>query len=239
MSKRPVSFHPGFTLMEVLVCIIIISVVASLVVAALGQARMLAWRVSCASNLRQIGNAMFTYANDHNGTLPPTTHVTGSEGYEIAWIYALSPYLNDIDEVRICPADPHGPDRLKGGGTSYILNNIAFDPRYDPFGGLMDSYNNLFRLTNPPETFWAGSISDSRTGTSVQNDHTHAEGWDAGWGTFISDIEPNRHRMGDSNRAHTNGSSNYLFADGHVENIPAIEMKRRFDRGENFARPPQ
>ncbi len=239
MRARAQLYRHGFTLMEMLACIAIVAIITSLVIAALGRAKMAAHRTTCASNLRQIGTAVFGYANDHKGALPPTTHVTGSQGYEIAWIYALAPYLADVDEVRICPADPHGAERLKGGGTSYLLNNIAFDARYDPFGNLLESYNNLFRLANPSRTFWAGSISDSRTGASVLNDHTHAESWDAGWGAFIRDIEPNRHRVGDSNRTHTNGSSNYLFADGHVENIPASEMKRRFDSGENFARPPQ
>ena len=37
----------------------------------LGRARESANRVKCASNLRQIGQAAFLYANDHGGHLPP------------------------------------------------------------------------------------------------------------------------------------------------------------------------
>lgn len=36
-----------------------------------GRARETAQRVKCASNLRQIGQAAFLYANDHSGQLPP------------------------------------------------------------------------------------------------------------------------------------------------------------------------
>lgn len=226
----------GLTLVELLVCLSILAILGALVVAAVGNGRMAAERAQCASNLGQIGTAVLLYANEHNGNLPPTTHVTGVD-YELAWIYGLAPYLGDVDEVRICPADPNGEERLKGGGTSYILNNIVFDPKYDAFGNLMESYGNVYRLPSPSQTFLASTISDSRPGSSVLNDHTHADGWDAGWSAFIRDIEPNRHRMGDSNREHTNGSSNYLFADGHVENISALTMKEHFDRGENLARP--
>jgi hypothetical protein len=38
---------------------------------ALGRAREEANRIKCASNLRQIGQAAFLYANDHGGQLPP------------------------------------------------------------------------------------------------------------------------------------------------------------------------
>ena len=50
------------------------------------------------------------------------------------------------------------------------------------------------------------------------------------------DIAPGRH--GGATGSDLRGSSNYLFADGHVENWKAIDVKRRVDGGENIALPP-
>jgi prepilin-type processing-associated H-X9-DG protein len=178
------------------------------------------------------------YADDHDGLLPPTSHSTAGDAAG-AWIALLRPYIADTDAVRVCPADPLRAERAAAGASSYILNNIVFDPLYDPFGGSSRAYNNLHRLSDPSRTLLAGIVSEARPGVSPLNDHTHAESWDRGWRVVIGDIEPNRHRVGPSNEEKTNGNSNYLFADGHVETIDALALKQQFDRGINFAWPPE
>jgi len=228
----------AFSLVEIVVVLAIVGTLIVLVLPALQYAKMAADRSKCISNLRQIGTAIHAYAAEHNNDLPPTTHVTGSN-LEQAWIFRLKPYLDNVDEVRLSPADPNRGARRVGGGTSYLLNNIVFDSKFGPFGEPLPSLNNLLRLPRPSKTFFAGIVSESNTGDGAQTDHTHAEGWDNGWSSFIADIQPNIHRVGASNADRTNGTSNYLFADGSVRNIPATEMKARFDAGENFARPPE
>jgi general secretion pathway protein G len=53
------------------------------------------------------------------------------------------------------------------------------------------------------------------------------------------DISPDRHRTGALKPDHSNGSANYLFADGHVDSIRAITIKQKIERGENPAQPPE
>lgn len=240
------SSRRGFTLVETLVVLGVLAVLVVMTTPMMKRAVIAGWQQRCAGNLRQIGLAISTYAADHDGWLPGTTHEWGAD-YTKAWIHALKPYLGDMDQVRICPADPKGTQRLAAEGTSYILNSYVFVPQVGPFGEpLGASLNNLNRISQPSKTLFAANISDKQ-GVSVQSDHTHSERWggselpepSAGgnWDALCADIEPDRFTT-NPKADHTDGSANYLFADAHVENIVASVIKERLERGDNIARPP-
>jgi prepilin-type N-terminal cleavage/methylation domain-containing protein/prepilin-type processing-associated H-X9-DG protein len=226
----------AFTLIELLVVIGIIAILAAITIPIALSMHTKGKQTASMSNMRQIGVALISYAGENNGNLPETTHTTGVK-FNRAWIFALKPFLNDVDRVRICPADPIGKQRLQANGTSYVLNSYVFVPQIGPFGQDLGRLNNVNRLPYPAHTLIAFNVSDKR-GASVMSDHTHSEQWVGNWRALCADIEPNRFRNGSSNAGHTNGSANYLYLDGHAENIPAREVKRRIEAGERFGKPP-
>ena len=62
----------GFTLIELLVVVSIIALLVSILLPSLNQAKELAKRTICASNLRNLGLGFAMYANDYKGRTPPT-----------------------------------------------------------------------------------------------------------------------------------------------------------------------
>lgn len=234
------SQQPAFTLIELLVVIAITATVAGMLLPALSSAKVRARQTSCASNLRQLGLGLVLYSDDYDGWLPLTTH--GVSQTNRSWIFTIRPYLGNVDGVRICPADPQRHARLTNNAASYIMNEYTSVDRLDPFGGHLESFRNMNRLRRPSETHTVFTAADSLS-PSVFADHTHSRGWVkngiGAWPQVTRDIAPDRHRMGSARPEHDSGSANYLFADGHVIAIRAAAFKRRIDRGDNPAKPPE
>lgn len=233
-------YHRAFTLIELLVVIAIIALLLSMLLPALSRARMYARRVVSTSNMRQIGMAMTLYAEDNEGLFPETTHGhSGTRAREVSWINTLSKYVGDVDDIRICPADPKRQQRLEAGLTSYTMNEyIAVDDR-DPFGRVVGrSYRNLYRLPRPERTITAFVAADDLA-VSATSDHTHSRSWFSSaraWDAIRADIQPDRYSTQKSSD-NTRGTTLFLHADTNVQVMQATDIKDMAEQGIDFAKP--
>lgn len=234
----------GFTLIELLVVIAIIAVLMGVLLPSLSAARMHAKRVASAANLRQIGLAMEMYAQDNRGFFPETSHgLTGRAARKRSWIFTLSPYIGDVNEVRVCPADPKRRQRKVNPTSSYIMNEYIAVDAVNPFGQATGpSYRNKYKLKRPPKTITVFVGADGLS-AALTSDHTHSRQWflpspNVPWDALRRDIQPDRYGTHET-EDNTSGSSLYLCADGRVENIKAQVIKKMADRFEDFSKPPE
>lgn len=75
--RRALPHSLAFTLVELLVVIAIIAVLVAILLPALSKARAQANNLKCMSNLRQIGQAMLLYANEHRNAILGSANTTG------------------------------------------------------------------------------------------------------------------------------------------------------------------
>jgi prepilin-type N-terminal cleavage/methylation domain-containing protein/prepilin-type processing-associated H-X9-DG protein len=233
--------NPGFTLIELLVVIAIIAILAGLLLPAMSKAKESAKKTKCSSNMRQIGIATIMYASDNEGHFPLSNMFHADP--ELLWIRLILPYVGGSEDVRACPSDKSAPDRIEKNGTSYPINDWTTQP--GPIAGFPparppDHAHILDKLQNPTETIIVFETADEQA-KDVLHDHTHGRaGWPR-WRDVIDDIQPDRHGGGPVSPNKTGGQANYLYADGHVQNVKGLYLFQLFanGRGVNFSTPPE
>lgn len=112
----------GFTLFELMIVIGIILILVAMFLPTLRLARQQAQRATCASNIRQVTQALVSYATDHDGAFLDLDAPDAQDGLASASgsdlvIPALYPYLRNA-RVFHCPADP------RDNSVSYAANEI-------------------------------------------------------------------------------------------------------------------
>lgn len=151
----------GFTLIEILVVIAVISILAAILFPVFARARENARRSSCLSNEKQLGLAALQYTQDYDERLFGFSISEG--GVSKTWMFRLQPYMKSKQLFK-CPSETvfdEVQDNLSPSRTSYCYNNMY----------LSDSGNTasaggvaLAAITNAAETVIFGEQTNKESG---------------------------------------------------------------------------
>jgi prepilin-type N-terminal cleavage/methylation domain-containing protein/prepilin-type processing-associated H-X9-DG protein len=191
--------YRGFTLIELLVVIAIIALLAAILFPVFARARENSRRVSCQSNMKQIGIGIFQYTQDYDEKMPLMAYYVGPDALDArCWPMLIQPYLKSTP-VFDCPSGSRAADALPGTGfyVGYGVN-INFDPDNNP-----TTTSSLASFTRPAELLM---LSDTST--------TAARGY---YTTYYRTVAPNWvNNVLLPNTLHFDGA-NVAYADGHVK----------------------
>lgn len=189
----------GFTLIELLVVVAIIALLIAILLPALGRAKELANRTTCAANLTGIMKSMILYSSDNNDCFPylgssnirNTTPVGTSGGALMYDVYYLVGTGVVAPKQFVCKSDSSA---IPAQAATSANANPPYTPTYWTNGGTADysySYSFAFQYASSSSlaNFWHNTmdtavalVADMNPGTASiaypkgnHNSHIHSD----------------------------------------------------------------
>lgn len=157
----------AFTLVELLVVIAILGILMAMILPSLSRAKKSGKRISCVSNLKQIGLAIQVYEQENNGFFPfnCTSQKLANPGRTL-----LSTALNMEKNTQIFECPDENENLYARQGSSYVWNwtqiELPGNERYGmkeydttPFGGMVPPENFAIMIDAGPYHGKAGKQS--------------------------------------------------------------------------------
>ncbi|MCQ2403043.1 MAG: type II secretion system GspH family protein, partial [Lentisphaeria bacterium] len=218
-----------FTLIEVLVVSAIIAILAAMLLPALGAARAKAETVSCVSNYKQIGLAVFLYADDNKQYYPWSP--IGSHNFQKAkdsnWTWNANADMGRLTAVLlskyteaklfVCPADSD-PKNYNPFSLTLDLASSDLSPAKEGCSVVANENSagctptKISAIKVPTKFFMA---TEGKYPGQSNLTRLSLVGTNRSYGQASGSVAPNDYLRRDWD--HGNGKVNFLLGDGHVE----------------------
>ncbi len=210
----------GFTLIELLVVIAIIAILAAILFPVFGRARENARKISCLSNLKQIGLGILQYTQDYDDKLPMRDYGSAPNAYIFSWRRTIYPYTKSA-QIYSCPSNTFNATRaddsyqpgLDAAIAAGQLPATGFPIIYRSYGANATDYNiggrapmeygNAQPLAAMPDTARTVLITESKEGDNNIHINESVARFESANDTFPGHL----------------GQVNFLFVDGHAKSM--------------------
>ena len=220
----------AFTLIELLVVIAIIAILAAILFPVFARARENARRSSCQSNLKQMGLGILQYAQDYDEKNPLRRFLpsVAPNFDDNSWRSVIQPYIKSTQLFR-CPSNPdntkttYDPEFTRSyagncnwvGGSPSATQPASAQDETGFFGqafplslSQLDSPSELIAVTEMWHVPYVTIIVD-RNDLTFDDTPNGGQNWTNIYGNALF--------------AGHLGTSNYLFADGHVKSMRPMQ----------------
>ena len=206
--------NKGFTLIELLVVIAIIAILAAILFPVFAKAREKARQASCLSNMKQIGLACLSYAQDYDEKLPYYYMYYRYPNDLAWWPYLMQPYMKNWQLV-ICPSKSwslSNPVFIAGHPNplvcSYALPAINRNAAHAVIPSLYEG--TMAQVPEPSSTIMVAESTGAEIFTNGTQDY------------HLTDIINPASTLCKVQTVHNDGA-NFTFVDGHSKWLKRTE----------------
>jgi prepilin-type N-terminal cleavage/methylation domain-containing protein len=235
MRSAPFSDR-GFTLVELLIVLSILTILAGILLPVFARARENARQSACLSNERQLGMALALYSQDYDARLP--AGLAGDRGQ--GWAGQIYPFVRNVALYK-CPDDTgnHRHDEATNNEHNDLTTSRSYRISYAmncnlagrPEAGLTAPSNTVLLFeVNDATADMTRAETVSPTGRGMPRDNCPECGKPFGADYYatgnVGDVAP---PLSTTKHPYHDPTSNYVAADGHVKALRPEQISPGFN----------
>lgn len=216
LLSRRLHFRHGFTLIEILVVIAILSLLAAILFPVFARARENSRRASCQSNLKQLMLGLTQYVQDFDERYPPGFGQDYDGTRHISWGERMEPHVKST-QIFSCPS----ASWKNGSGGKDPVDPIGAPPSYPyyTYRYFFNEHNSRILtadIRNPSLLITLGESGDSREQKGSIQDLGEAYAFGAS-GMMLATSWPGSYSGPKAGSTRHFEGANFAYADGHVK----------------------